>query len=630
VSVPFQKLVFFDLLSDLTGFVNIQLDASGRVISASNQFLESIGKPEEAPLFSDLLIQEDREIFLAKFKNLIEHKLTFKLISRIRTQFSSEYALEFVCGRFQENEQPLYVIHGVPLAETESLDTNSKNLRLIESIAQASPDWLCVFDLVFSQSHFSNDRLKSFTGRSREDEVTFDEFVDHHIHPEDREIFLQTTQIISQSKSTKILSTEYRIKTSQPNEYRWVRSRLTPFSRLLDGSLRHLFMVTTDITDQRRSLDQLRIMITDMPAAVAMLDTQMRYIAVSDQWVQDYGLESFHPLEGRSHYEVFPSVPERWKEVHQRALHGETLSNDDDHFTDGKGSDVWVKWTAKPWMLQGEIGGILLLTEVITERKLMEQEIELARAHQIESSKLAALGEMAAGVGHEINNPLSIILGRTDLLLEKISRSQIEAHQEVLATLRLVHQQGDRIASIVGSLRSFARNEKDEQVHEICLQNIVAQSLVLCEEKMKHTGIKLKKLMPEDPILVMGRASEVIQILINLLTNACDAVNELDDRQISIEMTTFGTCGRIRIWDSGPGVSVENESKIFRPFFTTKAIGYGTGLGLSLSHSLAERMSGRLKLDRTQAPSCFLLELPLSQKAHEDFMTSLDDLEQIL
>ena len=125
--------------------------------------------------------------------------------------------------------------------------------------------------------------------------------------------------------------------------------------------------------------DQLRSFVEHAPIAIAMFDREMRYLAASRRWIEDYGLHG-RSVEGRSHYEVFPEVPQAWRDVHQRAMSGEICSSDEDKFERIDGTVQWLRWDARPWLrTDGSIGGILLFTEDITRRKIAEEEVRRDR-----------------------------------------------------------------------------------------------------------------------------------------------------------------------------------------------------------------------------------------------------------
>ncbi|MGB7743070.1 MAG: PAS domain S-box protein [Terracidiphilus sp.] len=164
----------------------------------------------------------------------------------------------------------------------------------------------------------------------------------------------------------------------------WIRWQIIPW-HAGDGSVGGIVMFYEDITERRKaetalreSQELLRLFIDRAPAALAMFDREMRYLAVSRRWLEDYGLVETETL-GRPHYEVIPDVPERWKEAHRRGLAGETLKADEDRFDRADGTVQWIRWEIVPWRTgEGSVGGIVLFAEDITKQKETEERLRLA------------------------------------------------------------------------------------------------------------------------------------------------------------------------------------------------------------------------------------------------------------
>lgn len=238
-----------------------------------------------------------------------------------------------------------------------------------------------------------------------------------------------------------------------------------------------------------------------------------------------------------------------------------------------------------------------------------EKELQRSRARTQESSRLASLGEMSAGIAHEINNPLAIIKGKASQLSRAIASGSFEA-SKLTADLEKISTTTDRIAKIVKGLRTFARHAENDPFLETSLSSIVEDVLSLCGEKIRYSGVDLKINIPEG-LTLKCRSTEIAQVLLNLLSNALDATAELPEKWVLMEAQEVedGFID-VRITDSGDGIPLSVAEKIMVPFFTTKEVGKGTGLGLSISFGIAKNHGGELILDRNSSKTCFILRLP--------------------
>jgi PAS domain S-box-containing protein len=170
----------------------------------------------------------------------------------------------------------------------------------------------------------------------------------------------------------------------------------------------------------------LKIFVKSVPAGVAMLDRDMRYLQVSDRWCADYSVDSSQVL-GRSHYELFPDIPRHWKEMHRRALEGETLRADEDRWDRKDGTTTWVHWELRPWRTPGEvIGGILIFAEDITRRKQMEEAIAGMSRKLIESQE-----QERKRIGRELHDDINQRLAMLVVELEQLQGNPSEIQNRV-------------------------------------------------------------------------------------------------------------------------------------------------------------------------------------------------------
>jgi signal transduction histidine kinase len=248
------------------------------------------------------------------------------------------------------------------------------------------------------------------------------------------------------------------------------------------------------------------------------------------------------------------------------------------------------------------------------QKTISEQEnkIELQKMIAINSSKMAALGEMAGGIAHEINNPLTIIYAKTRIL-EKMIEKGIPDKEFFLKSTDTIVKTVNRIGNIVRGLKNISRDASAEEITSVALISIFDDVIALCEERFKNSGVKLfvDFKNPLFETLLNCHQIQLSQVFLNLLNNSFDAVVNLPERWVKIEIEKNDSWIIIHIIDSGKGISKETQEKIFQPFFTTKEIGKGTGLGLSLVHSIIQYHSGQIYYDSGCNNTCFTVKLPL-------------------
>lgn len=242
------------------------------------------------------------------------------------------------------------------------------------------------------------------------------------------------------------------------------------------------------------------------------------------------------------------------------------------------------------------------------EAKVLEQDAQLFRA-----SQLATIGELSAGIAHEINNPLAIIAGSINVLLEQSVDTQTLDPSTLQKPFNRMLKAALRASDIIHSLKALSRDSRKDPLDAVDLGVAVGEAISLVQEKFKLKDIKIQNHVTES-VFALGRMSQILQVLTNLLGNSADAIEKLQDRWVKIFAEVHLEKIRIHVVDSGAGIPEEVRAKLMTPFFTTKEAGRGTGLGLSISKRLCELQNGKLLIDHLAANTTFVVELPRANK----------------
>jgi two-component system NtrC family sensor kinase len=251
---------------------------------------------------------------------------------------------------------------------------------------------------------------------------------------------------------------------------------------------------------------------------------------------------------------------------------------------------------------------------VVKRIRKSDRESEIMNQQVIETGKLATVGELAAGIAHEINNPVAIMVeeaGWMEDLLSEDELQQSENLDEFKRALKQINRQGKRCKEITHKLLSFAR-KTDSRIEEIQINDLLEEMVVLSSQRAKFSNIKIITSFESSLPNVLLSTSEMQQVFLNLINNSIDAMEGKEGGLLSITSRLDGDNIHIKIEDNGPGIPQANLSRVFDPFFTTKPVGKGTGLGLSICYGIIKKIGGEITVESVvDQGTVFNIKLPL-------------------
>ncbi len=317
---------------------------------------------------------------------------------------------------------------------------------------------------------------------------------------------------------------------------------------------------------------------------------------------------------GRSDFDFFPKDQAEFfqkKDLETLATHKLVLIPEEPTSSAVMGERIVRTWKVPLISEEGEHRRILIgISQDITEIKKLEIELEQERAKSITNAKLAAIGEVASGVAHEINNPLAIILGHLEKLKKLLKSPEIDPKYFANSVDKMIQTTG-RIASIVRGLKTFARDGSQESFRDSSLGEIFQITLDLCAERMHKEEIEFALELHDENFQLHCNSTQVSQVILNLINNARYAIKALPEKWIRIKSSVTDQGLEILVTDSGKGIPETAQKKLFQPFFTTKSVNEGTGLGLSISKAIMQKHEGTLDYVPDAPHTTFRMTIPL-------------------
>lgn len=428
-----------------------------------------------------------------------------------------------------------------------------------------------------------------------------------YVHPDSMETF--KTQLVEKAVLNGQSAAKVNLRHFLTNEAVPVDMR---FFTMLDddsGELKYFMSFGKSLSELNQQKEELKRRrdffkntIDNMPALFFAKDCDGKFLSVNRSFLELAETKESEIL-GKTDYELWPKEQaEIYIKNDQEVMQSKQSTTTEENAVWGDGRVRMYHSFKFPYLDdQGEVyavGGIAL---DITESKALEKQA-------LFNAKLASIGELAAGVGHEINNPLQIANGNMEILQLELKKES--PNPQVIESLFAKYQDAtNRIKNIVDGLRTFARADSGA-IEKINLTKIVDGTVQLVSDLYLKEEIKISWDQKTANYFVDGNFSRIQQVVLNLLSNAKDAVSQLADKQIAIELVATEKNVLLKVSDNGKGIPEAVQPRIFDAFFTTKPIGEGTGIGLSLSASVIKEHNGKISFKTNSTGTTFSVELP--------------------
>ncbi len=374
-----------------------------------------------------------------------------------------------------------------------------------------------------------------------------------------------------------------------------------------------------DITEQkqveealRESEENFRNSMDDSPLGIRVFTIEGELLYANQAILDVYGYSSFEELRDTPRKQRY--TPESYAEHQERVekrKRGELRRSYQMSIVRKNGEIRHLQAFRKEVIWNGE-KQFQSLYQDITEWKQAEEREKQLQQELIQSSRLATTGEMAAGIAHEINNPLTGVLGFANLLLKK------DIPEDIRKELNIIHEGAQRISSVTNRMLSFAHQHKPEQA-TVNINDIIEATLTIRSYEMESSNIKVTtELDPELPVIIAD-AAQMQQVFLNIILNAeIEMKKAHQGGNLAVKSERIDNTIRISFKDDGPGIPKKNLDKIFDPFFTTRKVGEGTGLGLSVSYGIVMQHGGKIYAQsRLGRGATFIVELPIVTRAEQ-------------
>ena len=486
---------------------------------------------------------------------------------------------------------------------------------MVRRIAQSSPNIIYLFDLAAQKPIYVNRSLESILGYTFEAlRVMGPDLIRTLVHPDDLGQSLGNFSKLTDPDDVNVI-TELRLRHAN-GTWRWMRSILTTFVRDDQGLPIQLVGTLDDITDRKeaeaavvRAQKDFREVIENIPDFVVLYRAS-KVAYVNSAGLSFFGFDCREDVLGR---DVFGFIHPDDHDTIRDHLNDRDLALEprEVRIIREDGDTVWVEVVGgRNVEFEGGSAGLMVIRD-ISQRKRIQSRLMLA-------DRMVSVGTLAAGVAHEINNPLSYVIGNLAYLSEQFSRLAesipAERRSDLMEAVQEAREGAERVRVIVSDLRTFSR-EDDSNPRAVDIHAVLDSTLNIAANDLRSRAHVVKDYQPVP--YVRGNAARLGQVVLNLMVNAAQAIPEGRKEANEIRLRTYcdGPWVVIEVSDTGGGIPSSIISRIFDPFFTTKPVGIGTGLGLSICHNIVESLGGELSVESTLGVgTTFRVSLPRNER----------------
>ncbi|MFC1925862.1 PAS domain S-box protein [Chloroflexota bacterium] len=588
---------------NIAGVMIVAIDAEGKVTLINRKGCEVLGYKEEEIIgrnwfdnfLPERLVKQVKEVSLKLLAGEIEPAEYYE--NPVLTKSREERIIAWHNNILRDDADNIigHLSSGEDITERKLMEEGLRRSEMKnQAIVNAIPD------LMFQVSR--DGIFLGYSGSSEDLYTDPNEFLDKNIRdvlpPEIAELSVQHIERALGSKATQVF--DYQLQ---------IGDGLRSFeARMIASGEDEVLSIMRDITDRKRAEDilreseeKLRLIFESVPEGIVVTDLGGKILDINEGTIRMHGYDTKEELIGRNSLDL---VAERdsarvRKDIKKVIEVGSTgvirysfVKKDGSEFPAATSSAVLRD-------ARGQPRGVVAVTTDITEQQKMQEQLMLA-------DRLASIGQLAAGIAHELNNPLAGVIGVSKLLLEK------GVPDEVKEDLEIIDKEARRAANVVRGLLTFARTKVDEKAL-VDITSIIQDVLQLRSYEQRVSNIEVDKQFASGLPHVFVNGAQMQQVFVNIIVNAEQAMLDAHGRgRLRVTTEEAGDMVRISIDDDGPGISRENIKKLFNPFFTTKGVGKGTGLGLSICHGIVTEHSGRLYAKSGSGKGAtFILELPI-------------------